>query len=116
MVNSLWLANIAVLFRPFRQAAAIEELLTEFGRLSALFGVPHVLFQQYSASSICDYKVAEIIRRHAAEPAKLICRLHRNGWRIPFRVCSCLQPAQPVEVFCIQAWIHGVRPLQTPET
>jgi len=80
---------------------------------SAIFGVPHVLFQQRSASSICNCKTAETIRRHEAERAKLTRDFHWNWWRIPFRISSCPHLAQPVEILWRQVRIRGSHPFPT---
>jgi len=65
------------------------------GRGLALLGVAHVLLQQRFASLIC-YRRAE--RRQETEIAQLGGDFSRNGRRIAFRVASCLDPAQPVEI------------------
>jgi len=67
-------------------------------RDSAVFRVPHILFQQRSASTICNYKTAETVWRHEAEHAKLTRDFHWHWRRIPFRIRSGPNPAQPVEI------------------
>ena len=65
---------------------------------SAVFGVPHVLFQQRSASLVCYCKTAAAIRSYEAERTQLTGDFLWNRWRIPFRIGSCLNLAQPVEI------------------
>jgi hypothetical protein len=66
---------------------------------SAVFRVLHVLFQQRSASSICNSKTAETVWRYEAERAKLTRDFHWHWRRIPFRIRSGPNLAQPVEIF-----------------
>jgi hypothetical protein len=65
---------------------------------SAVFRVLHVLFQQRSASSICNSKTAETVWRYEAERAKLTRDFHWHWRRIPFRIRSGPDLAQPVEI------------------
>src|SRR5205085_302704 len=62
---------------------------------SAVFRVPHVLFQQRSAPSICNCKTAETVWRYEAERAELTRDFHWHWRRIPFRIRSGPGLAQP---------------------
>jgi hypothetical protein len=74
---------------------------------SAVFRVLHVLFQQRSASSICNSKTAETVWRYEAERAKLTRDFHWHWRRIPFRIRSGPNLAQPVKILRRQVRMHS---------
>src|SRR2546421_11537922 len=74
---------------------------------SAVFRVPHVLFQQRSAPSICNCKTAETVWRYEAERVKLTRDTHWHWRWIPFRIRSGPDLAQPVEILRRQLRMHG---------
>jgi hypothetical protein len=74
---------------------------------SAVFRVPHVLFQQRSAPSICNCKTAETVWRYEAELAKLTRNFHWHWRRIPLRIRSGPELAQPVEILRCQVRMRG---------
>jgi len=74
---------------------------------SAVFRVPHVLFQQRSAPSIRNCKTAETVWRYEAERAKLTRDFHWHRRRIPFRIRSGPGLAKPVEILRCQVPMRG---------
>ena len=81
--------------------------------VSAVFGVPHVLFQQHAASSICNCSTAASIRCYEPERAKLVSNVLWKRRRIPFRFGSCPDPAQPVEIVRRKVLIRSCHALPT---
>jgi hypothetical protein len=83
---------------------------------SAVFRVPHVLFQQRCAPSICNCKTAETVWRYEAEQAKLTRDFRWHWRRIPFRIRSGPGLAQPVEILRSQVWMRGCPHFPTGRT
>src|SRR5258706_11870878 len=76
-------------------------------RDSAVFGVPHVLFEQGAASSLCNCETAATLRRQETERAKPAGDFRRNRGRLALRIGGRLHRAQPVEILRRKARIGG---------
>ena len=74
---------------------------------SAIFCIPHVLFQQRPTSSICYRKIAEIIFFCEAERSELASNTHRNRRLPPLCVGRCPDLAQPIKILRSQVRIDG---------